>query len=57
MVDKVTSLHALAVLPFLVSGLLLGEAAAKHINQKLFRLMVLYLLLVMGSVMILKSVL
>jgi len=56
LVDKVTSLHALASLPFLVSGLLLGEFMSKRINPKTFRLIVLYLLLVMGTIMILKSV-
>jgi len=56
LIDKVTSLHALASLPFLVSGLLLGEFMSKRINPKTFRLIVLYLLLVMGTIMILKSV-
>jgi len=57
MVDSLTSLHALVSLPFLVTGLLLGEMVARRINPATFRRIVLYLLLLMGTIIILKSTL
>lgn len=56
MINADTIVHTAAAIPFLVTGLLLGESMAKHINQRAFRVIVLTLLLVMGSVMIYKSI-
>lgn len=55
MINREILIHTAAVIPFLIAGLLLGEYFSRHINQKIFRLIVLYLLLIMGSLMIIRS--
>ncbi|MEZ4999504.1 MAG: sulfite exporter TauE/SafE family protein [Bacteroidales bacterium] len=55
MINSDTLVYAASSIPFLVTGLILGEFLSKKINQKYFRILVLVLLLVMGSRMIITS--
>lgn len=55
MVDKETLIHASASLPFLIAGLLIGERVSKKVDQRLFKLFIFSLLLIMGFLMIYRN--